>query len=94
MGSLALMFPNVHLDMCWLPLISYAGFKRAFSEWLSYVPASKFLWGGDCHFVEGIYGAVCMVREGLASVLADKIETSRPGCNRRRRKSNQVGHVR
>jgi len=76
MGSLALMFPNVYLDMCWLPLISHTSFKRALSEWLSYVPSAKFLWGGDGHFVEEIYGAVCMVRQGLADVLAEKIEES------------------
>lgn len=72
-GSLALMFPNVYLDTCWLPLISYAGFKNALSEWLSYVPAGKFLWGGDCGCAEGIYGAVYMMRQGLAEVLAEKI---------------------
>jgi predicted TIM-barrel fold metal-dependent hydrolase len=74
MGSLALMFPNVYLNVCWLPLISLAGFKRALGEWLCYVPAAKFLWGGDGHFVEEIYGAVCMVRQGLSEVLADKVE--------------------
>ncbi|UCD57698.1 MAG: amidohydrolase family protein [Candidatus Hydrogenedentota bacterium] len=30
-GSLALMFPNVYLDTCWLPLISYTSFKNALS---------------------------------------------------------------
>ena len=74
MGSLALMFPNVHLDMCWLPLISYTSFKNALSEWLCYVPAGNFLWGGDCSSAEGIYGAVYMMRKGLSEVLADKIE--------------------
>jgi predicted TIM-barrel fold metal-dependent hydrolase len=73
-GSLALMFPNVYLDTCWLPLISYTSFKNALSEWLCYVPAGKFLWGGDCASAEGIYGAVHMARHGLAEVLAEKIE--------------------
>lgn len=74
MGSLALMFPNVYLDTCWLPLISHTSFKRALSEWLCYVPSAKFLWGGDCHSAEGVYGAVHMVRQGLSEVLAEKIE--------------------
>ncbi len=74
MGSLALMFPNVYLNTVWVPLISYAGFKRAFSEWLCYVPAGKFMWGGDSHFVEEIYGAVCGIRQALSEVLAGKIE--------------------
>ena len=73
-GSLALMFPNVYLDTCWLPLISYTSFKKALGEWLCYVPAGKFLWGGDCACAEGIYGAVWMVRRALSEVLADKIE--------------------
>jgi predicted TIM-barrel fold metal-dependent hydrolase len=73
-GSLALMFPNVYLDTVWVPLISYGSFKRALSEWLCYVPAGKFLWGGDSHFVEEIYGAVCVVRRALAEVLAEKID--------------------
>ncbi|MBI5117178.1 amidohydrolase family protein [Candidatus Poribacteria bacterium] len=72
-GSLALMFPNVHLDTCWLPLISYESFKKAFSEWLSYVPYGKILWGGDCGCAEGIYGAVYMIRQALSEVLAEKI---------------------
>jgi len=73
-GSLALMFPNVYLDTCWLPLISYASFKRALSEWLCYVPAGKFLWGGDCASAEGVYGAVQLVQHGLAEVLAEKVD--------------------
>jgi predicted TIM-barrel fold metal-dependent hydrolase len=73
-GSLALMFPNVYLDTCWLPLISYASFKNALKEWLCYVPLAKFLWGGDCHSAEGIYGAVHTVRRALSEVLAEKIE--------------------
>ncbi len=73
-GSLALMFPNVYLDTCWLPLISYTSFKKALSEWLCYVPSGKFLWGGDCSCAEGIYGAVWMVRKALSEVLAEKIE--------------------
>ena len=74
MGSLALMFPNVHLDTCWVSLISYSGFKRALSEWLCLVPYGKFMWGGDCACAEGVYGAVAMVRQALSEVLADKIE--------------------
>lgn len=74
MGSLALMFPNVYLNTCWLPLISYASFQRALREWLCYVPAGKFLWGGDCHSVEGIYGSVYVMRQALAEVLARIIE--------------------
>ncbi|MBI4830785.1 MAG: amidohydrolase family protein [Candidatus Lindowbacteria bacterium] len=73
-GSLALMFPNVYLDTCWLPLISYTSFKRALGEWLSYVPLGKILWGGDCGCAEGIYGAVYMIRQALSEVLAEKIE--------------------
>ena len=73
-GSLALMFPNVYLDTCWLPLISYESFKKALSEWLCYVPAGKFLWGGDCAHVEGIYAATRVFRQGLSEVLAAKIE--------------------
>lgn len=74
LGSLALMFPNVYLDTCWLPLISYESFKRAFKEWLCYVPMGKFMWGGDCSCPEGIYGAVWLVRHALSEALADKVE--------------------
>jgi predicted TIM-barrel fold metal-dependent hydrolase len=74
LGSLALMFPNVYLDTCWLPLISYTSFKNALSEWLDYVPISKFLWGGDCACAEGVYGAVHMARKALSEVLAEKIQ--------------------
>jgi len=73
-GALALMFPNVYLDTCWLPIISEMTFKRALKEWLCSVPASKILWGGDCACAEGTYGAVATMQEALAAVLAEKIE--------------------
>jgi hypothetical protein len=38
------------------------------------VPSAKFLWGGDCHSAEGIYGAVQTVRKALSEVLAEKVE--------------------
>lgn len=74
LGALALMFPNVYLDTCWLPLISYEAFKSAFREWLSYVPAAKFLWGGDCACAEGTYGAATVVRKALSAVLAESVQ--------------------
>ena len=73
-GAQALMFPNVYLDTCWLPLISYESFKNALNEWLSHVPAGKILWGGDCSCAEGAYGALYMVQHGLCDVLARKIQ--------------------
>lgn len=72
--SLAKMFPNVVLDFCWVPLLSSRVAIRAIDEFLDLVPYNKLMWGGDSYRVEEAYGASCLAREVVGSVLADRID--------------------
>ena len=71
---LAKLFPNVYLDLCWLPLISPRAAAEGLSRWLELIPNNKLLWGGDSRVVEQTYGSVLALEDTLAEVLADKIE--------------------
>lgn len=74
LGVLAKMFPSVHADLCWTHVISPLGARRALSEWLELMPASKiFGFGGDYVFVEGAYVHSRLARENVARVLAEKV---------------------
>ena len=68
-------FPNVYLDFCWAPMLSRKAAENALDEYLDLVPYNKLMWGGDAFRVEEAYGASCLAREVLASVLAERIET-------------------
>ncbi|MFO7616901.1 MAG: amidohydrolase family protein [Bacteroidales bacterium] len=76
LAVLAKKFRNVHIDMCWLYIISpsYAG--RYLSEWLETVPAGKIMaFGGDFLHVEGVYGHLMLARQVIAKVLSDKVRS-------------------
>ncbi len=77
-GELAVLaknFPNVYVDMCWLHVISPSVSRRALHDWIETVPGNKiFGFGGDYIFVEGAYAHSRMARQGIARVLAEKIE--------------------
>jgi len=72
---LAKHFPNVHLNMAWMHIISPAQARSALAEWLDMVPHNKvFGFGGDYSIVEKVYGHLKMARQNIACVLADKVE--------------------
>ena len=61
--------------MCWMHIISPSRSQTALSDWLDEVPANKiFGFGGDYHFVEGVYGHSVIARENIARVLANKVD--------------------
>jgi predicted TIM-barrel fold metal-dependent hydrolase len=71
---LAKYFPNVHLNMAWMHIISPAQARAALSEWLDMVPNTKiFGFGGDYSIVEKVYGHLKMARQDIACVLAEKV---------------------
>jgi len=73
-GTLAKMFRNVFIDMCWAHIISPEAAKRALIEWLDAVPANKIsAFGGDYCFVDGVYGHQYIARENVAKALAIKV---------------------
>jgi len=75
LGALAKNFPNVHIDMCWMHIISDSRSRSALSEWLDEVPANKIMgFGGDYSFIEGTYGHAVMAKENIARVLASKVD--------------------
>jgi len=75
LAALAKNFPNVHIDMCWLHIISPFRARNALSEWLDTVPSNKiFGFGGDYRFIEGVYGHSVLARENIFKVLAEKVD--------------------
>jgi hypothetical protein len=77
-GELAVLaknFPNVHIDMYWLHIISPHVARQALAEWLDTVPWNRiFGFGGDYIFAEGVYGHSVIARENISRVLVEKIE--------------------
>ncbi len=72
-GVLAKTFPNVFLDFCWLPWISFNLTKRFLHGWLDIVPNNKFMWGGDAHRAECVHGHWLIAKRAVTEVLSEKI---------------------
>ena len=68
------MFPNVYLDLVWLPQISREAAVQGLAEMLDCVPYNKFFWGGDCHFIEESTGSLEFGKSVVAEVLARRVE--------------------
>lgn len=73
-AALGKMFPNVYLDLVWLPQISREAAVRALDEMLDCVPYNKFFWGGDCQFIEESVGSLEFGKDVVAQVLAARVE--------------------
>ncbi|MCK5137002.1 MAG: amidohydrolase family protein [Bacteroidales bacterium] len=68
------MFPNVYLDLVWLPQISREEAIHALDEMFDCVPYNRFFWGGDCTFIEESVGSLEYGKEVVAEVLAKRVE--------------------
>jgi hypothetical protein len=73
-AALGKMFPNVYLDLVWLPQISRESAVQGLDEMFDCVPYNKFFWGGDCHFIEESTGSLEFGKSVVAEVLAKRIE--------------------
>jgi len=73
-AALGKMFPNVYLDMVWLPQISREEAISAFDVMLDCVPYNKFFWGGDCALIEESVGSLEFGKDVVAEVLSKRIE--------------------
>lgn len=73
-GAMGKMFPNVYLDLVWLPQISRQAAVQAIDELLDLVPYNKFFWGGDCAFIEESVGSLDFGKDVVAEVLARRVE--------------------
>lgn len=72
--ALGKMFPNVYLNLVWLPQISKQRAIVTFDEMLDCVPYNKYLWGGDCHFIEESVGSLEFGKQVVCEVLAARIK--------------------
>ncbi len=72
--DLGKMFPNVYLNLVWLPQISKQRAVVTFDEMLDCMPYNKIFWGGDCHFIEETIGSLEFGKQTVCEVLAKRIE--------------------
>ncbi|HLN56183.1 MAG TPA: amidohydrolase family protein [Bacteroidales bacterium] len=73
-AALAKMFPNVYLDLVWLPQISRQEAVRALDVMLDCVPYTKLCWGGDCQLIEESAGSLEFAKDIVSEVLANRIK--------------------
>jgi len=76
-GAIAKSYPNVCVDLVWLPQISREAAVSALHQWLDCVPYTKFFWGGDCTTVEDAAGSLECGRDVVAQVLAERVSAGR-----------------
>jgi predicted TIM-barrel fold metal-dependent hydrolase len=72
-AALGKMFPNVYLDLVWIPQISREKAVQSLDVMLDCVPYNKFFWGGDCNNIEGEVGALEYGKDVVTEVLAKRI---------------------
>ena len=67
-------YPNVYLDIVWLPQLSRTSAIRTLHEILDCVPYNKICWGGDVGNIDDGAGSLELGREVVATVLSERIE--------------------
>ncbi len=72
--ALAKMFPNVYLDLVWLPQISRQEAINALDIMLDCVPYNKICWGGDCQLIEESAGALEAAKDVVSEVLTLRVK--------------------
>ncbi|NSW77107.1 MAG: amidohydrolase family protein [Candidatus Atribacteria bacterium] len=73
-GAMAHFYPNLYLDLTWLPLLSPTFSDLALSEWLEVTGGSRIMVGGDSWNVEGSVGAFLFSLDSLARTLGGMVE--------------------
>ena len=67
-------YPNVYLDLVWLPQISRSVAIRTLHEMLDCVPYNKIGWGSDVGNIDEAAGSLEVGREVVATVLAERCD--------------------
>jgi hypothetical protein len=67
-------FPNVYLDLVWLPQLSRTAAIRTLHEILDCVPYNKLCWGSDVGIIDDAAGSLELGREVVATVLSERID--------------------
>jgi uncharacterized protein len=74
-AALAHNYPNVRLNLTWLPQLSTTLAAETLKEWLEVVPqVDRITWGGDCFTPEETYGSLLAAREAISRALADLVD--------------------
>jgi len=73
-ASLGKMFPNVYINLVWLPQISREKAISALDVMFDCVPYNKFFWGGDCGLIEESVGSLEYARDVVSEVLAKRVK--------------------
>ncbi|HTF21111.1 MAG TPA: amidohydrolase family protein [Chryseolinea sp.] len=75
LSAIAKAFPNVHLDLTWVYVLSPSFSERFLHEWLETIPASKITgFGGDYGNVENVLGHLLFAKQIIANVLVAKVK--------------------
>lgn len=69
---LAKTFPNVYLDLVWMPQLSRGMTVEMIGRWIDLVPVNKIMWGGDVWTIEECVGSAHYFKDVLASGLYKK----------------------
>jgi predicted TIM-barrel fold metal-dependent hydrolase len=72
-AALGKMFPNVYLDLVWLPQISREEAVNSLDVMLDCVPYNKFFWGGDCGLIEESVGSLEFAKDVVSEVLTKRV---------------------
>ena len=72
--ALGKMFPNVYLDLVWLPRISREEAVNTLDVMFDCVPYNKFFWGGDCGLIEESTGSLELAKDVVSEVLTTRIQ--------------------
>jgi hypothetical protein len=73
-ASLGKMFPNVYINLVWLPQISREKAVSALDVMFDCVPYNKFFWGGDCGLIEESAGSLEYGKDVVSEVLAKRVK--------------------
>ena len=74
-AALAHNYPNVRLNLAWLPQLSTEVAVAALKEWLEVVPQiDRITWGSDCHTVEEAYGVLLGARHVVTRALTELVQ--------------------
>jgi uncharacterized protein len=74
-GALAQNYPNVRLNLVWLPQLSTHAAVTTLTEWIQVVPQTRRIsWGADCTTVEEMCGALLAARWVISRALSSLID--------------------
>lgn len=85
----AKLFANVHIDMCWMQIISASTARHALREYLDTLPSTRIMgFGGDCQYAEHSYAHAVMARDNVIRVLEGMVADGDLG----ERQAIAIGH--